>query len=151
MMQWDQIGKSREKWDKRFIQLAYCVRGWSKDKNGVGAVLVNPDRRIISTGYNGFPKKLVDDVKRLESKGQKRDLTIHAELNALLNAVSDTERSTIYVTRYPCHECMKPLIQKGIIRIASPRPNLEHEFWGPSQALAWEFMTEAGIEFTERE
>ena len=44
------------KWDNRFVAIAELVADWSKDPGTkVGAVLVQ-DRRIISTGYNGFPK-----------------------------------------------------------------------------------------------
>ena len=43
------------KWDERFSRIAYEVATWSKDPGTkVGAVLVL-DRRIIATGYNGFP------------------------------------------------------------------------------------------------
>jgi len=48
------------KWDKRFIQMAKEVAEWSKDPSiKVGAIAVK-DRRIIATGYNGFPMGVPD-------------------------------------------------------------------------------------------
>lgn len=149
MKNWQTELKTRSKWDKRFMQLTYCVRGWSKDSRPVGVVLVDADRRVISTGYNGFPKGIADSAARLACKEVKRDLMIHAEVNALLNAVSDTTGSTLYATRFPCHECAKLIIQKGISRIVSKAPELEHEAWGSSHKLALDLFAEANIEVSE--
>lgn len=49
------------KWDSRFMDLARLVAGWSKDPSTqVGAVIVDPDKRIVSTGFNGFPRCVND-------------------------------------------------------------------------------------------
>ena len=147
---WAELSASRELWDRRFIQLAYCVRGWSKDDRPVGAVLVDKDRRVIGTGYNGFPAGINDSEERLLDKQLKRNLMIHAELNCVLNSVSDTAGSTLYITRFPCHECAKIVIQKGIERVASAPPEFDHESWGWSHKLASSMLKEAGIEWTQR-
>ena len=48
------------KWDERFVRIAFEVATWSKDPGTkVGAVLV-ADRRIIASGYNGFPQGIED-------------------------------------------------------------------------------------------
>ena len=45
-------------WNQRFIELAEHVATWSKDPSTkVGAVIVDFDKRIISIGFNGYPKK----------------------------------------------------------------------------------------------
>ncbi len=45
------------KWDKRFLKLAREISTWSKDPSSkIGAVIVNDERRILATGYNGFPR-----------------------------------------------------------------------------------------------
>lgn len=44
-----------DKWDKRFMELAETVAGWSscfQENRHVGAVVVR-DKRILTTGYNG--------------------------------------------------------------------------------------------------
>lgn len=46
-----------KKWNMRFLEMAKMVGSWSKDPSTqVGAVIVDDDRRVISLGYNGFPK-----------------------------------------------------------------------------------------------
>lgn len=147
---WTKVISQRETWDKRFMQIAYCVRGWSKDTKSVGAVLVDNQRRIISTGYNGFPGPITDSRQRLESKEVKNKLMIHAELNSVLNSVAKLVGSTMYATRFPCHRCAAVIAQVGIVRVVSPKPEFDHETWGASHELSWEILREADIEMTER-
>ena len=48
--------QDEEKWHRRFLRLAAEIAEFSKDPSTkVGCILVR-DRRIISTGYNGFPR-----------------------------------------------------------------------------------------------
>ena len=47
--------------DTYFINIADVVRTKSKDPSTkVGAVIVGPDRQVISTGYNGFPRNVCE-------------------------------------------------------------------------------------------
>ena len=51
------------KWDQRFLRLALEIASWSKDESTkVGSVVVGPKREIRSTGYNGIPRGVDDDV-----------------------------------------------------------------------------------------
>ena len=51
-----------KKWNMRFLEMAKMVGSWSKDPSTqVGAVIVDDDRRVISLGYNGFPKGVADN------------------------------------------------------------------------------------------
>ena len=92
-------------WDNRFINVANMVATWSKDPGTkVGAVLVS-ERRIIATGYNGFPQGIEDYPSRYDDRETKLALTVHAEVNAILNAAKNgakTENTTLYVTFPPC-------------------------------------------------
>ena len=117
------------RWDNRFMRLAREVSSWSKDPSTkVGAVLVR-DRRIVATGYNGFPRGMVDD-DRLQVRDIKYKRVIHAEMNAVLFAGPDGARgATVYIygMRGPCNNCSKHLIQAGIRRVVccgpEPRPD----------------------------
>tara|TARA_B100000614_G_scaffold120032_1_gene107586 strand:- start:48 stop:251 length:204 start_codon:yes stop_codon:yes gene_type:complete len=61
-----------EKWDRRFIDLALHISGWSKDPSTkVGCVVVGEDREIRSTGFNGFPRGIDDSMERLEDRELK--------------------------------------------------------------------------------
>ena len=91
----------------------------SKDPNTqVGACIVNPEKRVVGLGYNGFPKGCNDDDFPWDRKGEfletKYPYVVHAELNAILNSIQDLKNCTIYVSLFPCNECAKAIIQCGI-------------------------------------
>ena len=53
-------------WDRKFLALAQHISTWSKDPSKqVGAVAVGNNRNILATGYNGFPKGIMDTEERL--------------------------------------------------------------------------------------
>ena len=69
-------------WVERFHSLAKEVATWSKDPDcQVGAVVVSPDRRLFTAGYNGFPAGIQDKKNRLSTKSVKNYYTVHAEIN----------------------------------------------------------------------
>lgn len=90
----------------------------SKDPNTqVGACIVGEDDRIISTGYNGFPRGCSDDEFPWDRDGEetKYPYVVHAELNAILNAGGKSlAGARVYVGLFPCNECAKAIIQAGI-------------------------------------
>lgn len=110
---------SRNKWDKRFMDLAEHVAQWSYDPSTkVGAVIVNTEKKVVSLGYNGFPRKVDDAEIRYENREVKYGFVVHAELNAILNSnLADCKGATLYVTLSPCRECAKAIIQSGIRRV----------------------------------
>lgn len=110
--------------ETQFLELAEHIAGWSKDPSTqVGAVIVRPDRTIASVGYNGFPRGVADDWERLMDRELKNALTVHAELNAILNAHERLDGCTIYVTHPPCVSCAAAIIQSGIKYVAYKKPD----------------------------
>jgi len=114
--------KKHQKWDIRFLRIAREVSMWSKDPSSkIGAVIVNQNRQIISTGYNGFPRDIPDKQEYLNNREIKYKYVIHAEANAIYNALYNNMNvlnSTIYVFGLPvCSECLKMLCQCGIKRV----------------------------------
>lgn len=110
-----------DKWDLRHYLLAMHVASWSKDPTTkVGAVCVGLDRRSISLGYNGFPRGLADLPDRYEDRPTKYLYTQHAERNALDNATFDLHGGTLATTMFPCVECTKSIISKGITKLITP-------------------------------
>ena len=68
-------------WDSYFISIADTVRSKSKDTSSkIGAVIVGPEKQIISTGFNGFPRGIdeVTDMSRWE-RPVKYQFVEHAE------------------------------------------------------------------------
>lgn len=109
-------------WDKRFIGLAVHVACWSKDPSTkVGAVIVNDKKQVLAMGYNGFPRGVHDHEERYADRAIKLQLVAHAERNALDNAFADVEGATLYSTLYPCTDCAKGIIQRGIKKVVTPK------------------------------
>jgi dCMP deaminase len=139
-------------WDSRFLALAEHVAGWSKDPSTqVGAVIVDEDNRIVSTGYNGFPKGIKDTKGRLDNRDKKLQYVIHAEHNAILFANRSLQGCTLYVTpMMPCARCATVIVQSGLKRVVSTGPSKEVlDRWGDDMEIAKSMFDEAGIEFDE--
>ena len=88
----------------------------------VGACIVSNENRIMTVGYNGMPRGCSDDDYPWERVGDVLDtkyaFVCHAELNAILNYNGGSMKdSRCYVTLFPCNECAKALIQKGISEV----------------------------------
>ena len=116
-------------WDQRFFDMASLVAGWSKDPSTkVGAVIVNDLKQVLSIGYNGFPRGITDNESRYENRACKHNFVIHAERNALDNAFCDVGGASLYVTHFPCNECSKGIVQKGIKRLFTPLPDQTKEY-----------------------
>lgn len=98
-----------------FLNIAKTVSTASKcTRRKVGAVIVDSQNRIISTGYNGSPIKTDDFLFPLEIDNKTQPYVIHAELNAILFAKQDLTDTTLFVTMSPCLHCAALIIQSGI-------------------------------------
>ncbi|XP_028314117.1 deoxycytidylate deaminase-like [Gouania willdenowi] len=112
------------KWEDYFMAVAVLSSKRSKDpKTQVGACIVNQDKRIVGTGYNGMPNGCPDDemswLHKDENEVDHKHLYVcHAEMNAIMNKNSaDVKGCTMYVTLFPCNECAKIIIQAGLSKI----------------------------------
>ena len=122
----DSLGVSTKviSWEEYFMGIAILSSMRSKDPcTKVGACIVNPDKRIVGIGYNGMPRNCADQdfpwSKEPDAPPEKTKYAyvVHAELNAILNSSGSLEKCTLYVTHFPCQECVKAIVQKGITRI----------------------------------
>ncbi len=120
---------TRKSKDVYFSEIADLVSSRSTCiRNQVGAVIVK-DSKILSTGYNGAPKKLphCEDVGCIRDKlgvkpGTRHELCrgLHAEQNAIIQAAFhgvSVNGATIFCTTRPCSICTKMLINAGIHEI----------------------------------
>jgi dCMP deaminase len=135
------------KWDKRFMELAKQVSTWSKDKStGVGAVIVNDKKKVLSLGFNGFPRGVDDDVESRHERPEKNHYVVHAERNALDEAETSLEGATIYCTFFTCSTCAHGIIQKGLKRVVAPEPDWNAERYAETQKHAMQMYKESGVE-----
>ena len=129
------------------VGMAAHVAKLSKDPSTqVGAVIFDPKRRIVSAGYNGLARGVVDTAERLENRDIKYKMILHAEKNAILFATTSLDNCTIVVTHPCCAQCAAQIIQSGIKHVIWPKP--EPEFfarWGEDYALSMAQFREAGV------
>ena len=140
------------KWDIRFLNLAKTISLFSKDPSTkVGAIIVRPDKSIVSTGYNGFPRGMEDRAEWYENRDEKYSRILHAEVNALVQAKQSVEGCTLYT--YPflcCDRCCVQMMQAGIVRFVSIIPNDDQwARWGPSFVRARLFIDDLNLESLE--
>jgi len=138
--------KNIPKWDRRFLYLARHISRFSLDPSTkVGAVIVDHQKRIISTGYNGLPQSIIDSHERLNDREIKYQIICHAEENAILFSKTNLNGFTLFVYPFqPCSHCASLIIQSGISRVISFRN--DNDRWKESFDLSLELFNEAKIE-----
>jgi len=112
-------------------------------------VLTN-NKKVLSVGYNGFPKNISDDLNRLIDREQKYEITVHAEVNAVTTAALhgvSTEGANAYITFNPCSRCAAVLINAGINAIYVDGGAQVPERWLENFILASKILAEAGVEY----
>ena len=135
-------------WDEYFMGVAKLSAMRSKDPSTqVGACIVSQDNKILSMGYNGFPRGCSDDDFPWKREGppleNKYFYTTHSELNAILNYRGGSlEGASLYVTLFPCNECAKAIIQAGIREIVYDSDKYENE---PSTIASKSMLKAAGV------
>lgn len=142
--------KEREaKWDLRFLNLCRFVACWSKDPSTkCGSVIVRDVNRIVSVGYNGYPRS-VDDDETLHVREEKYKRVVHAEANAIIMAQKALDGMTLYVhPLLPCSNCASHIIQAGIIRVVSVVPSdpVLRSRWEESNSVAVQMFKQARVE-----
>lgn len=132
-------------WDRRFLALAEHVSSWSKDPSTkVGAIIVDQNRHVVGLGYNGLPSGVVDTTRILENREMKYAMMVHAETNAIINAITSVRDCTIYIWPFmPCSRCAGVLINAGIARIVAP--DVDSERWKESFDITRVMLDKAGV------
>ena len=106
---------NRIDWDTYFMNIAEVIKTRSPDtKLKVGCVIVDNNHKILSTGYNGLPKKSNDNID-WTNRELVHKLIIHAEINALL--FSSKQGHILYTTTIPCSNCLKFISATDIKKI----------------------------------
>lgn len=104
-------------WDQYFFGILDAVTAKSQDRSRrFGAVIADVNNRILATGYNGIPRKIVYR-EAYHQRPDKYLYFVHAELNSIFNAAATgtaVHGATLYTQEPPCAECAKGIIQSGI-------------------------------------
>lgn len=112
----------QDKWDGRYLAIALQIASWSKDPSTkVGAVVVNGDNRIVSTGFNGFPPGEDDAAHLYTDRAYKYAHVVHAEQSALEQCPTrGCSGFTIYTSFPCCPNCTRAIRARGFRRIVCP-------------------------------
>lgn len=142
-----------DKWDKRFMEMAFLVSTWSscfQDNRQVGAIITR-NKRILTTGYNGASSGIKSCKERGVCmrkeigipSGTRHELcyAVHAEQNAIIQAAKigvSVEEAIMYCTHQPCTICAKMIINSGIKRVVYKE--------GYPDEFSRQLFQEAGVE-----
>ena len=147
-------------WANYFINIANTVRKKSKDPSSkIGAVIVGPEKQIISTGFNGFPRGIDETDSVRWERPIKYQFVEHAERNAIYNAARHgiaVRGCAMYFVgmgppTVPCVECTKAVIQSGITRVVGHAMKEVSGAWVADLAFAKDLLIEAGVTVEEHE
>ena len=118
--------------DQYFMGIAMAVRERADCRGQKVGAVIAVEARIISTGYNGTPEKMVncsdggcircENRGKIYASGSAYDLCIcvHAEQNAILSAARfgiSVQGATLYSTTQPCFGCLKEMLQAKIKQV----------------------------------
>jgi dCMP deaminase len=133
------------------MTLALVASLKSKDPSTqVGAVIIdNKTRKLVSSGYNGFPR-YIDDDQIPQTRPEKYLYVVHAELNAILHAQRELASCSLYATVFPCSECMKAIIQTGI-KLVVYLNDLDGADWEESKKATLKMAQLAGVKVSRFE
>lgn len=139
------------KWHERYLNLAKEVSSWSKDPSRkIGAVIVGSHGQILSQGFNGFPRGVLDLQERYDDRTTKYQYVVHAEMNAIYNATLNGVKcagADLYVCGLPiCSECAKGIIQVGIRTVHLPESVFgQRKIWDESFEFTKSMFNESGV------
>lgn len=141
----------RPSWDEWALNLANVVAMRADcTRRQVGAVILDGQRRVISTGYNGYPSGKPGCLSegacprgQMSYEQVPKDSAyvgvsapcnaIHAEENAILWAHQDLSACTLYSTHKPCPNCARFIQGAGLFRVVWSDEEGAHQ-WYPHGA-----------------
>ena len=121
----------KESWDNYFMNIAKLASSRSSCISRQVGVVIVKDKHVISTGYNGPASgvkhcgEIGGCIRRAQPdyvSGSHLDLcpASHAEQNAIAFAARyglSTEGTTLYVTDFPCKNCINSIVNAGIKKV----------------------------------
>ena len=136
-------------WPKRMMEVWDVISQWSKDSTKTAAIITDSNFCIISTGFNGFPRGIDDDVPERHERPTKYFFSEHGERNAIYTAARlgiALEGKYIFFRWYPCSACVRAMIQCGFARIYCNKPDFTIPHWGEDFVAADAMLKESPIE-----
>jgi dCMP deaminase len=138
----------------KYLKLAqFQADEFSKDSSRkVGCILLAPNSlQVLSTGYNGPPRGVDDNVPERWVRPAKYMWVEHAERNSIYSAArhgTPLEGAIAVCTLFPCTDCARALIQAGIkcLITTDPSENANHSYFCEGIRPTLTMLKEAGVE-----
>lgn len=153
---------SRPTWDEVWLSLTDLMATRSRCPSGAGAVIVDPQQRVVSTGYAGPPAgyqlpaapapdtSCIVYCQRAMKQDHQKDPayldcpSAHAEANAIASGDrSRMESGTIYVSSVPCWGCAKLISNCGVSRVVWQATDMDE--YRPLQVVV-EYLGQCGLQ-----
>jgi len=106
----------RPSWQDYFLTLAFIASQRSHDTQTKHGCILVKDKKVLGTGYNGFPRGM-DDNSLPNTRPDKYPWMVHSEVNAVNNCILKPEGATAYVTGEPCLNCLIHLWQNNVTSV----------------------------------
>lgn len=141
---------ARLDWPEQFMFGALLSAGRSSCTHLQTGAVIEKDKRIIASGYNGAPPGIENCLKigcrkdymgiEFDDKGKSVCRGIHAEVNAMSQiAREDLKGTALYSLYFPCTSCAKQIVGSGIEKV------LYSDMYVEPDSLTKELFSEAGI------
>ena len=133
--------KERMTRDEYYLAVLEAVRQRSTCDRGKSGAIIVKENRIITAGYVGAPTGMphcdgeghVMETRKREGESPSVHCikTVHAELNAILQAASfgiSIKWGIMFCTMTPCFECAKAIVNVGISKVVAVCPYQKQEW-----------------------
>ena len=136
----------------KYWPIVEAVAGLSKDPSTkVGAILLDEDGRIVSTGYNGFPRGDPDTPEDYADRPLKLRKVVHAECNCICNAAAlgvPTKGTIMMVYGLtPCASCAGVIVNAGVkdVLVYVPSKTVIKPEWFDEWEITTSVFSAAGV------
>lgn len=136
--------------DVHWLTVAYTGARNSSDKSTQnGAVIVNPDGMIVSSGWNSPLTRLEPHPERFQ-RPQKYLYTEHAERAACFRAAKygvSLNNCTMYCPWFACPDCARGIVLSGIKSVVGHLQSFDKtpEHWKESVGVGTAILRECGV------
>ena len=134
---------------KKHLIRAYEIAQFSQDPSTQnGAILIDNDENLISTGANNFCYGVKETPERWE-RPVKYKFVEHAERNAIYHAARDGEKTeglTMVCGWAACCDCARAIVAAGITKLVRHKKATDKspEFWLKDIEVADQILKEGG-------
>ena len=130
------MNQKQREWDEYFMKIAETVALKSKDPSSkMGCVIVDPNKRVVSVGFNGMVQGADESKMTLSERPMKYYFAIHSEMNAVIYARQDLKGCTIYNRVATCENCLKYCLQAGIKRFVYSELRVHSHSTDPKKSM----------------